>query len=214
MHRIRYLIDAIPLFATRQTSMNFATLGLDELGCYQAKPMGKSALSGSSLANAALEQLDALYRLARRLTDSPTMAEDLVQETYARALGAAQSFESGTNLRAWLFRILRNAHIDSVRRERNKPVATGFDEEELTADAGELLRGDRELDLLKKVVSSDIERALQSLSIDARTIVLLDLEGFTESELSEVLGCAIGTIKSRLARARVTLRDRLCDYAR
>jgi len=194
--------------------MNFATLGLDELGCYQAKPMGKSALSGSSLANAALEQLDALYRLARRLTDSPTMAEDLVQETYARALGAAQSFESGTNLRAWLFRILRNAHIDSVRRERNKPVATGFDEEELTADAGELLRGDRELDLLKKVVSSDIERALQSLSIDARTIVLLDLEGFTESELSEVLGCAIGTIKSRLARARVTLRDRLCDYAR
>jgi RNA polymerase sigma-70 factor (ECF subfamily) len=194
--------------------MNFATLGLDELGCYQAKPMGKSALSGSSLANAALEQLDALYRLARRLTDSPTMAEDLVQETYARALGAAQSFESGTNLRAWLFRILRNAHIDSVRRERNKPVATGFDEEELTADAGELLRGDRELDLLKKVVSSDIERALQSLSIDARTIVLLDLEGFTESELSEVLGCAIGTIKSRLARARVMLRDRLCDYAR
>jgi RNA polymerase sigma-70 factor (ECF subfamily) len=175
--------------------------------------MGKSVLNGRSLAEAALEHVDALYRLARRLADSPEMAEDLLQDTYARALGAAESFEAGTNLRAWLFRILRNAHIDSSRRRRNSPIAPGFDEESC-AETPDPLRGDEELDLLKKVVSGDIERALKTLSSDARTVILLDLEGFTESEMSEVLGCALGTIKSRLARARAALRKQLCDYAR
>jgi len=170
-------------------------------------------LNGSSLAEAALDHIDALYRLARRLTNSATMADDLLQETYARALGAAQSFEPGTNLRAWLFRILRNAHIDFERRRQNSPIHMGFDEEVLNGTT-DPLRGDGELDLVARVVSGDIEKALQTLSPDARTIILLDLEGFTESELSDVLGCALGTIKSRLARARAALRRHLCDYAR
>ncbi len=193
--------------------MSMVSFGSDAAICYQAESMGKRALNGSSLAEAALEHADALYRLARRLTDSSAKAEDLLQETYARALGAAQSFEAGTNLRAWLFRILRNAHIDSERRLRNSPIAMGLDEEAL-AETNDPLRGDEELDRLKKIVSDDIEKALTTLSPDARTIILLDLEGFTESELSEVLGCALGTIKSRLARARAALRKQLCDYAR
>jgi len=193
--------------------MSIASFGSDTIICYPTEAMGKSALNGRSFAEAALEHVDALYRLARRLTNSTAMADDLLQETYARALGAAQSFEAGSNLRAWLFRILRNAHIDFERRRQNNPIQMGLDEEVLTGTT-DPLRGDGELDLLTKVVSGDIERALQALSPDARTIVLLDLEGFTESELSEVLGCALGTIKSRLARARATLRKHLCDYAR
>ena len=193
--------------------MSIVSFGSDAVICYPTEAMGKSVLNGSSLAEAALEHVDALYRLARRLTNSTAMADDLLQETYARALGAAQSFEAGTNLRAWLFRILRNAHIDFERRRQNSPIHMGLDEE-VPTESTDPLRGDRELELLTKVVSGDIERALQALSPDARAIILLDLEGFTESELSEVLGCALGTIKSRLARARATLRKHLCDYAR
>ena len=193
--------------------MSIGSFGSDAIICYPTEAMGRSARNGSSFAEAALEHVDSLYRLARRLTNSTAMAEDLLQETYARALGAAQSFEVGTNLRAWLFRILRNTYIDSQRRLQSSPVDMGLNEEALPG-ATDPLRGDGELELLTKVVSGDIERALQTLSPDARTIVLLDLEGFTESELSEVLGCALGTIKSRLARARATLRKHLCDYAR
>ncbi len=159
----------------------------------------------------ALAHLDALFRLARHLT-SPADADDLVQETYARAFGRQSQFAEGSNLRAWLFRILRNVHIDLYRRDRRGHTA--FDEEDLTdphADR-EPLRGDAELECLRRVVAEDIDAALASLSEDARTVVLLDLEGFTEAELAEVLGCALGTVKSRLCRARAALRKKLSDY--
>jgi RNA polymerase sigma factor (sigma-70 family) len=97
------------------------------------------------LRRAALEQLDALYRLARHLTGDDQEAEDLVQETYARALGAQAGFADGTNVRAWLFRILRNLHIDRWRRTRANPIRRPLDEEEPADEGGgtrELLRGD------------------------------------------------------------------------
>jgi RNA polymerase sigma-70 factor (ECF subfamily) len=157
-------------------------------------------LSRAELARAALEHVDALYRLALRLTRSSEDAEDLVQDTYARALGASHQFIAGTNVKAWMFRILRNAHIDIVRRAKAQPLGAAADE--LGCDVG------------NEPVRRDLETALASLPVDARTIVLLDLEGFTETEVSMILECPLGTVKSRLARARAALRERLRDYAR
>ena len=150
------------------------------------------------------------------VTRSPTDAEDLVQETYARALSAAHQFTPGTNLKAWLFRILRNTFLSHHRHERHNPTVGGLDTVVAVAPSPESarwLRGDVELDRLRKVVGEEIERALESLSEEARTVILLDLEGLTEVEVAQVVGCAVGTVKSRLARARAALREKLRDYA-
>jgi RNA polymerase sigma-70 factor, ECF subfamily len=165
----------------------------------------------------ALGYVDVLHNFARYLSGTSADAEDLVQETYARALQAADQFTTGTNLKAWLFRILRNIFISRCRRERNSPVKGGFDTvTPAVAVAAEehWFRDDLELDRLRKVVAEDIEAALMTLSEHARTIILLDLEDMSEREIAEVLGCPVGTVKSRLARARAALRVRLKDYAR
>jgi RNA polymerase sigma-70 factor, ECF subfamily len=173
--------------------------------------------SEAGLGRDALAYADTLHNLARYLTRSETDAEDLVQETYARALAAASQFTPGTNLKAWLFRILRNTFISQYRRQRHNPTVGGLD----TVDSGALgpaeedwLLGDVELDRLRKIVAGEIERALMSLSEDARTVILLDLEGLTETEVAEVISCPVGTVKSRLARARAALRQELRDYGR
>jgi RNA polymerase sigma-70 factor (ECF subfamily) len=169
----------------------------------------------TSLPPSALDHLDALYRFARSLTGSDDDAEDLVQETYTRAIAAAAQFRPDSNLRPWLFRILRNAHIDAYRRARRSPVRGELEDElapDTSASTREPLRGDVDLERIRGSVTADIEVALASLSAEARAIVLLDLEGFTESELAEALDCAIGTVKSRLSRARAILRQRLSDY--
>jgi RNA polymerase sigma-70 factor (ECF subfamily) len=157
----------------------------------------------------ALEQADGLYNLARRLTGSDADAEDLVQETFARAVAGLDGFEPGTNLRAWLFRILRNLFIDQTRRRKVDPTdhdAVLGDDIAIADDAGPgRLRG---------VARHEVEAALAALPEGSRQIVLLDLEGLTEHEVSEVIGVPVGTVKSRLSRARAALRERLKDYAR
>jgi len=143
----------------------------------------------------ALAYADALHNLARYLTGNDTDAEDLVQETYSRALGSAGQFTPGTNLKAWLFRILRNTFISQYRRQRGNPTVGGLD---TVAPIG--------------YGPADVGRAM--LAEDARTVILLDLEGLTEVEVAHVLGCAVGTVKSRLFRARAALRALLKDWKR
>jgi RNA polymerase sigma-70 factor, ECF subfamily len=162
----------------------------------------------------ALAHADRLFNLGRRLTGNDADAEELVQETYVRALAGADSFLGG-NLKAWLFKILRNTFIDLRRRNRTMTVSPDTD----LLDAGaredaELLRDDMELERLRRVVGEEIDAALAALADESRTIVLLDVEGFNETEIADVIGCPVGTVKSRLSRARLLLRQRLKDYAR
>lgn len=167
-----------------------------------------------TLGQEALAYVDVLYNLARYLTGNSADAEDLVQETYARAIKAAGQFTPGTNLKAWLFRILRNTFISRYRRERSNPVMGGLDTVVPAVSAEERpFMDDVELDRLRKIVGAELEAALMALSEDARTVILLDLEGLSEREVAEVIGCPVGTVKSRLARARAALRVSLKDYA-
>jgi RNA polymerase sigma-70 factor (ECF subfamily) len=171
----------------------------------------------ADLAREALAHADALYNFARYLTRNATGAEDLVQETYARALRAWNQFTPGSNLKAWLLAILRNAFVGEYRQERRNPTQGGYDTVDPSAQGPSddtWLRDDFELERMRRLVAAEIEEALLALSDDARTVVLLDLEGLTEAEVAEVMGCAVGTVKSRLARARAALRRRLADYAR
>ena len=167
-----------------------------------------------TLGQEALAYVDVLHNLASYLTGRGADAEDLVQETYARALLGAHQFTPGTNLKAWLFRILRNTFISRYRRDRNSPVVPGLDTLASTVAVEEpWFLDDVELDRLRKVVGAEIEAALMALSEDARTVILLDLDGLSDQEVADVMGCAPGTVKSRLARARAALRRSLKDYA-
>ena len=171
---------------------------------------GREALARDGLAH-----IDALHRLARYLTGRDADAEDLVQETYARAFAGAARFTPGTNMKAWLFRILRNTFISAHRRRRASPIVAGVELiDSASAPDDTWLRDDLELDRLRKVVGAEIEAALLSLGEEARTVVLLDLEDLSETEIAGVLDCPVGTVKSRLSRARAALRERLRDYAR
>jgi RNA polymerase sigma-70 factor (ECF subfamily) len=165
--------------------------------------MSALAAPKPAFGEAVLAEVDALYNLARYLCGNPSEAEDLVQETFARALAAEARFDGG-HLKAWLLRILRNAFIDGYRKGKAHPEDGPFDADLLAAPAaGELPR---------TIVAAELEAALLALSDEARTVILLDLEGMTEVEVATVMGCAVGTVKSRLSRARAALRAKLKDY--
>jgi len=167
----------------------------------------------------ALSYLDALYRTGLRMTRSEADAEDLVQETYIRAFRFRDQFTPGTNLKAWLFRILTNTFINTYRRKATQPQTTELDDVEETTLHRHMTetRGDApepEQALLDSIVDSEVTTALDDLPERFRTVVLLDVEGFSYKEIAEMLEIPIGTVMSRLHRGRKFLQERLLDHAR
>ena len=160
-----------------------------------------------SLAERALAHVDELYGLARHLCGNTSDAEDLVQDTYARALAGAARFEEGSNLRAWLFRILRNCFIDQARR-RN--IVLEIPDDAIDARVSETWDA-TSLEQLRYITADEVARAIASLPIEFRFVVYLDIEGFSEAESADILRCAPGTVKSRLSRAKARLRTALRD---
>jgi len=168
----------------------------------------------------ALSFLDALYRTALRMTRSEADAEDLVQETYIRAFRFRDQFTPGTNLKAWLFRILTNTFINSYRRRQSQPEFTELadvDEFSLYKRMSDLrassASGDPEREFLDGLVDSEVKDALTELPEKFRQVVLLDVEGFSYKEIAEMLDIPIGTVMSRLHRGRKFLQKRLLDVA-
>jgi RNA polymerase sigma-70 factor, ECF subfamily len=163
----------------------------------------------------ALGLLDPLYRFARWLTGSDVEARDLVQDTFVLALRSRDQFAPGTNLRAWLFRITRNRFLDLRQRRRRERLPGGDTPEPAEqADDAAAFFGDRELGRVQSLVRGDITRALATLPEAYRTaIVLADVEGWTWEEVATILAVPIGTVQSRVFRARRALRTLLKDYA-
>lgn len=168
----------------------------------------------------ALQHLDQLYSAALRMTRNPADAEDLVQEAFAKAFASFHQYRPGTNLKAWLYRILTNTYINTYRKKQRQPQQAATDEIEdwqlarAEAHSSTGLRS-AETEALDHLPDSDVKRALQAVPEDFRMAVYYaDVEGFAYKEIAEIMGTPIGTVMSRLHRGRRILRHQLEDYAR
>jgi RNA polymerase sigma-70 factor (ECF subfamily) len=169
----------------------------------------------------ALPLLDSLYGAALRMTRNPSDAEDLVQETMLRAYRAFDRFEPGTNLKAWLFRIMTNAYINTYRKRQREPQRVSADDLEDFDLYQELKNHDSQFGetpeniVLDSLVDSDILEAIDDLPEQFRlAVVLSDVEGFSYAEMAEIMGVPMGTVMSRLHRGRKALQKRLWELAR
>lgn len=164
-----------------------------------------------------LPHVDSMYNFAYRITFDEDDAKDLVQETYLKAYRFIESFQQGTNAKAWLFRILKNSFINDFRKKSKEPAKVDYQEVETfynSEDVDDQRTSDLRVDALRDMIGDEVSTALNSLAIDFRTVIILcDLEGFTYEEMAKILDIPIGTVRSRLHRARNLLKEKLRSYA-
>ena len=172
-------------------------------------------------AEQAMEHMSSLYTAALRMTRNPADAEDLVQETYLKAYRGFGGFQEGTNLKAWLYKILTNTYINAYRAKKRRPDESDIDDVEdlylyrrLGGIEGAVAGRSAEEQVLDLLTEGEVKEALESLPEQFRMAVLLsDVEGFSYKEIAEILDIPIGTVMSRLHRGRTGLQKRLYDYA-
>ncbi|MDG1409545.1 MAG: sigma-70 family RNA polymerase sigma factor [Acidimicrobiales bacterium] len=169
----------------------------------------------------AMPLMSGLYSAALRMTRNPADAEDLVQETYLKAYRAYERFEAGTNLKAWMYRILTNSYINAYRKKQRRPDESDIDDVEdlyiyrrIGGLTGSTLGRSAEDELMDLFGEAEVKDAVEGLAEHYRLPVLLaDVEGFAYKEIAEILGVPIGTVMSRLHRGRKQLQKRLYDFA-
>jgi RNA polymerase sigma factor (sigma-70 family) len=165
-----------------------------------------------------LPHMEAMYNFAFRISYDEDLAKDLLQDTFYKAFRFIDSFHEGTNAKAWLFRILKNSFINEFRKKSKEPTMLDYQVVETyynSEDVNELITSDLKVEVLQGMIGDEVSNALNSLAVDFRIVIILcDLEGFTYEEMSKILDIPIGTVRSRLHRARNLLREKLREYAR
>jgi RNA polymerase sigma factor (sigma-70 family) len=165
-----------------------------------------------------MPHINSMYNFAYRLTLDSDDAKDLLQDTYLKAFRFIDSFQQGTNAKAWLFRILKNSFINDYRKKSKEPSKVDYQEVETfynSEDVDRQITPDLRVEALQDMIGDEISTALNSLDVDFRTVIILcDLEGFKYEEMAKILDIPIGTVRSRLHRARNLLKEKLSEYAK
>lgn len=165
-----------------------------------------------------MPHINSMYNFAYRLTLDSDDSKDLLQDTYLKAFRFIDSFQKGTNAKAWLFRILKNSFINDYRKKSKEPSKVDYQEVESyynSEDVDRQITPDLRVEALQDMIGDEISIALNSLDVDFRTVIILcDLEGFKYEEMAKILDIPIGTVRSRLHRARNLLKEKLSEYAK